>query len=74
MTFNKTELERYTTKQLIELQGDILEQIEELQEKVENCERSHSGSGFTFEDYLWGYEYTAQNIEEILNERIPANA
>lgn len=74
MTYNKTELETYTTTQLIELQDDILEQIEELKEKIDDGERFYSDGGYGLEDILWGYEYTATNIEEILNQRIPANA
>ena len=76
MILTKTQLERYTTKKLIELQSDILEQIEELQERID--EGTHwmcnPANGCDLEDFLADYEEPAKEIESILNERIPANA
>ena len=73
---NLKELANLTTNNLIDLQSDILEQIEELQERID--EDSHwmcnPANGYDLEDILAGYEETAKEIESILNERIPANA
>tara|TARA_R110001592_G_scaffold39314_5_gene129409 strand:+ start:364 stop:591 length:228 start_codon:yes stop_codon:yes gene_type:complete len=70
-TFNKTELQAYTTTQLIELQDEILEQIEEVKERIEDGSHwmCNPENGYDLEDILWGLAFTSVNIFDVLTER-----
>ena len=70
MIFNKTELETYTTTQLIELQDATLEEINEVKERLANGETQTDPNGLELDDYLWGLEFTFDNIFEVITERV----
>ncbi len=71
MIFNKTELETYTTTQLIELQDETLEEINEVKERLANGEtQTDPNTGLELDEYLWGLEFTFDNIFELITERV----
>lgn len=69
--FNQTELINFTTAQLIELQDETLAEINETKERLANGEtQTDPNTGLELDEYLWGLEFTLDNIFNVLTERV----